>query len=338
MNAITCAIKSLRKSVGAACDFFLVKGEEVANQIKVRINHCIDNFNLSSNRVYRGTEDLVEGVTGMLCASTTLVVTVAAIPLLWVAGTLLAILGVITHTIAVPMTYVWVFYESVKEAFSKPQESINYFPEVEVLEPATAISSSVIAMGAFTLMAMTGIEMELEPAIDDWTPSYIPAVVQKESEVEQLDLKTFRQGLERQFAAKSRQTLEEYILRNLPVPVTEQGQETMLTYPQCEINPDLAIEVAQGYAVRETVSPFPVILDATPASATLESPLVKAKDKKKFPRKPSNRAMQKWTIKEAIGHCDRINKVEAKSIAEYKNATDKELVVAKIKSFYASIA
>jgi hypothetical protein len=236
------------------------------------------------------------------------------------------------------MTYIWVFYESVQEAFSKPQESINYFPEVEVLEPATAISSSVIAMGAFTLMAMTGVEVELELVTDDWTPSYIPAVVQEKPKVEELDLKTFRQGLERQFAAKSRQTLEEYILRNLPIPAIEQEQETILSYPQCEINPDLAIGVVQGYAVRETVSPFPVILDATSASATLESPLVKAKDKKKFPRKPSNRAMKKWTIKEAIGHCDRINKVEAKSIAEYKNATSKELVVDKIKAFYASIA
>jgi hypothetical protein len=300
MNSfIAYAMDSLLESVQSICDLFLISGKEVTERISSVINDCIEDFHSSCHRAYHGAEDFLEGLAGLLLAPAVLIATIAAIPLLAIVWTGLFLLSAIAHTATVPIVYTWVLYSKIQEAFTSPQESINYFPEIlePTPEPITTFTAPpLLALNALTAIAGMGVEVEVEkePVVSHWTPSFVPApITQEEHQAEVLNIQTFRQGLERQFAIKPRQTWKEYILLHLT--------ETSTAQIQSEAERSLPVEV----------------------STALE-----------FPAKPDNKVLQRWDKEQLVTFCDRLNAVKKGSVAKYKNAS-KTLLIKKIKEFYS---
>ena len=299
MNAnafVRYAMDSLLESVESVCDLFLVSQEEVAKQITSTINGCIEDFQSSCCRAYHGTEEALEGLAGILLAPASLIATLVAIPLLAVFWVSLFLLCAIAHTATVPMVYIWVLLHKTNEA-SVPQKSTNYFPEVLEPTPAPVVTHTppVLVLSALAVMASMGVEIDLEPA-NNWTPSFIPApIVAQETQAEELDIKTFRVGLERQFAIQPTRTWKEYILQNL-IPA-----ETLTAQIESESERSLSLEVSTA---------------------------------PKFPAKPHNKVLQRWDKDQLLTFCDRINAIKKGSITKYKSAS-KTLLIKKIKEFYA---
>jgi len=299
MNAfISYAMDSLLESVESICDLFLVTAKEVGGQTVSVVNDCIKQFNSSYDRARRGTEDLLDGLAGMILAPVTLSMTLAAVPCFAVTWVILFALSAIAHTATVPIVYIWVLYRKLQEAFKPLPERIDYFPDLEkASDRVIPIAPPILALSSLALIA--GIGVELPPVTYDWTESFIPSIQEAEAhQVKTLDVETFRRGLEQQFnVVVPSRTWKDYILQNLTLPPVEEIPTTQI---DSEVERSLPSEVQ--------IAP-------------------------ELPLRPANFVLQRWEKEQLVTFCDRINVIQRGSITKYKKAS-KTLLIKKIKAFY----
>lgn len=324
--------ESILESAGITCDFFLSFAKKEGNRTMSLIGDLIEGFITSSQRTRQGLGDLLKGVAGMIFAPLALAGVLVLIPISVVIGTIGFLTLVALHTASIPIAYLWYLYQTLREAVKPlpPVVPTDYFPEVE-----SFVAPPVLAMSAIALIAGMGIE--LEPAPQSWSPSFIPEpseqIELQVDDIQSVEIEAFRWGLEQQFMPKPRQTWKEFILQNLSLPVIPLLEEPLaLVYPQCEINPDAQIEIVSEIAVRETVTPFPTPTTSCTDEVECSLPL-EVSTALEFPAIPSNKVLQRWDKDQLVVFCDRINAVKKGSITKYKKAS-KTLLIKKVKAFY----